>query len=606
MFLNFRLQHHSGEGTAQLKKGRISQKTPSFKEDETHLEDDNQSLDSYSSNDNDLDTEESASVVRQLNPEDYETVKDIRNDLQRERKKIFPNILSMIARLRHWLFDELHKEKVTDAMTLFSRHDDDYLSMKFAFPGQKYNKSIAQEQHVAHFTSVKTETLLISMIAHPDDYASASDFLALSGSHKDNASFLYELQFRLRRILKEFPNESEFITMWACMQVNQFWSLLNHDKFEPNTYEIEAGDTSMFLVINGTGVSVPSTSERDSCIRLLNELVDLMRKSLDLELGIKDIVTLRNLIPLNLPHTPKGSKKSAELNFNRDLKQIVLFLIAPGNTLRCALERFVLFLGVHHFATMSVLFGVTQKLIDALSKEENVAKENLLAAAELSLNIARETLIADHAKKRIGMEHSLWLKLSEHRKEQEKKKTERAILMSRKEKEVDELKNNKEVLNYQKRKLSERNHFASVNHPFLLAKNGISIQVNPKDEVFNCSLSAAFSTRRLLYHSLSNGEYISSGADETWNDIGDKSALNKDSVVEFGAKDSSNTLSLSKDEISFLDMSGCDKLLILSKQRELSNIAKNKHEQDLYKRMIFKRDSARLGKEEWLKENPEV
>jgi hypothetical protein len=86
-------------------------------------------------------------------------------------------------------------------MTLFSRHDDDYLSMKFAFPGQKYIKSIAQEQHGAHFTSVKTETLLISMIANPADYANASDFLALSGSHKDNASFLLELQFRLRRIL---------------------------------------------------------------------------------------------------------------------------------------------------------------------------------------------------------------------------------------------------------------------------------------------------------------------------------------------------------------------------------------------------------------------
>ena len=87
MFLNFRLQHHSGEGTAQLKKGRISQKTPSFigvskeanetsntfKKDETH-EEDNQSLDSNSSDDNDQDTEESANVVRQLNPEDYETV----------------------------------------------------------------------------------------------------------------------------------------------------------------------------------------------------------------------------------------------------------------------------------------------------------------------------------------------------------------------------------------------------------------------------------------------------------------------------------------------------------------------------------------------------
>ena len=113
LFLNFRLQHHSGLGTAQLKKGRIPQKTPSFKKDETH-EEDNQSLDSNSSNDNDLDTEESASVVRQLNPEDSETVKDIRNDLQRERKNLFSNILSIIARLRLWLFDELHKEKVTE------------------------------------------------------------------------------------------------------------------------------------------------------------------------------------------------------------------------------------------------------------------------------------------------------------------------------------------------------------------------------------------------------------------------------------------------------------------------------------------------------------
>jgi hypothetical protein len=81
------------------------------------------------------------------------------------------------------------------------------------------------------------------------------------------------------------------------------------------------------------------------------------------------------------------------------------------------------------------------------------------------------------------MEHSLWLKLSEHRKEQEKKKTERAILMSRKEKEVEEFKNNEEVLNFQKRNLSERNHFASINRPFLLAKDGISFQVNPKEEV---------------------------------------------------------------------------------------------------------------------------
>jgi hypothetical protein len=90
------------------------------------------------------------------------------------------------------------------------------------------------------------------------------------------------------------------------------------------------------------------------------------------------------------------------------------------------------------------------------------------------------------------------------------------------------------------------------------------------------------------------------------NDIGGKSALNKDFVVEFGAKDSSNPLSLSEDEISYLDMSGCDKLLILTKQRELSNIAKNKHEQDLQKRMIFRRDSAKHGNVQWLMENKEV
>ena len=518
-----------------------------------------------------------------------------------------------------WLNDKLKDTLLTDDLLLFTK-DGKLKKSFFQFPHIPKGVNSTDEHDMAlHY--LKLESLFLSMVAKERDFVSAAARYEFIGSKLDTRSLFLEIQTRLRRLLlsllEPLPKVRELIEGFATMKVNQFWEIVECPKLSKAT-TAEPGDTFNFFQYPSCALSAPEEGELAEFHSSVEMLANTLKESLEEDVGVTCFESLRLFFKLPLSYLPRGIQKNFPRNFERDIKQITLFLLAPEKAYKDPLQMYVSLIGVYDMCLIGVLLGAKKDLFTKLESVPQDVQRKIVMASEVSVAFAVHSKSVD-INKVFELSSAVPAGLDQSKKIKEEVSHFRIF-----EKVVIEL----ELLTTQEMRTAhfnsqmEKRRFRSDRRNPCMQNGRLMI---PRDQIYEHSVAAAIITRTNLLRTLDSGAVCEAkndgfeakedtGVEMVQDETNETSDLSNEAHREVhcgnGSADDSAPLivdgPLTETEKSFLDPAEGDFLLTLCAQRIKLKLMEEKAARQDAVQAAFKSASARHSQREFLSQNPQV
>ena len=518
-----------------------------------------------------------------------------------------------------WLHEKLKDTTLTDDLLLFT-NDGKLKKSFFQFPHIPNGVNSTDEHDMALLT-LKLESLFHSMVAKERDFVFHAARYEFIGSKLDTRSLFIELQTRLRRLLlsllEPLPEVRELIDGFATMKVNRFWEIVECPKLSQAT-KAEPGDTSRFFQYPSCSLSAPEEGELAEFNSCFEKLADELKECLENDLGATCLESLRLFFKLPFSYLPRGTKTNFPLNFERDIKQLTLFLLAPEKAFADPLQMYVSFCGVYDICLIGVLINAKKELCTKLESFSFDVQRKIVKASENSVISAVHSKGEDIRK---VIELSSSIDADSNQPKKIKEVVSHYLIFEKVVSELESLTTPEMRTAHLNSQMEKRRICSDRRNPYM--QNGK--QVIPLDRIFEHSVAAALHTRHNLLRTLKSGtvcvakndgfeaknhtrvEMVQDETDET-SDLSNEA--HREVHCGNGSVDDSAPLivdgPLTETEKSFLDAAEGDFLLTLCAQRRKSKLMEEKAARQDAIQAAFKLASARHSQTDFLSQNPQV